>query len=452
MDIVFQFTESDKMKKKTWKWMLVLALIVCIAAALPGLSAAADNIGDLIVGQDIGTMLIYASPLEIESCSLSSGGLPNGLKLYWDATSVYLTGQPGTEGSYSAVYTIQTTEGAVDVTLTCTVSAAPEPTPTPTPAPTEQIVITKHPSGEFVELGDDRDVKFVARTDNATKIVWRLVSPDTMTTVQAADAPDFFRGLEVSGLGTETLVLRHIPKELDNWCVEAQFWNGQKHVESSGAKIYLVDAEGNPINAAPTAPPVTTTNPAPGSGSDGSSGLPVDDNAKTANISVQPESIEVEPGDAHTLSVIATSPNNGTLSYQWYSASTDNINAALPINGATDASYTVERADETMFFWVAVWNVKEGARSQPVFSETAEVRVHKEPTPTPAPTPTPEPTPDRAGASTINFQLVMFSIIGLLALAALIAVVVYLRADAKPKYDDDDVDVDDGDSDGGDEE
>ena len=226
--------------------------------------------------------------------------------------------------------------------------------------------------------------------------------------------------------------------------MEAQFWNGQKHVESAGAKIYLVDAEGNPINAAPTAPPVATTNPAPSSSPDSSSGLPVDDNAKTANISVQPESIEVEPGDAHTLSVIATSPNNGSLSYQWYSASTDNINAALPINGATDASYTVEKADETTYFWVAVWNVKEGARSQPVFSETAEIRVHREPTPTPAPTPTPEPTPDRAGASTINFQLVMFSIIGLLALAALIAVVVYLRADAKHKYDDDvDTDGDD---------
>ncbi len=426
------------MKKQTWKWMLVLVLIVCFAAALPGLSAAADNIGDLIVGQDIGTMLIYASPLEIESCSLVSGGLPNGLKLYWDATSVYLTGKPGTEGSYSAVYTIQTTEGAVDVTLTCTVSPAPEPTPTPTPAATEEIVITKHPSGEFVELGDDRDVKFVARAENYTKIVWRLVSPDTANTVQAADAPDYFRGLEVSGLGTETLVLKHIPKELDNWCVEAQFWNGQKHVESAGAKIYLVDAEGNPIVAVPTVPPVTTTNPAPTGSPDSSSGLPVDDNAKTANISVQPESIEVEPGDAHTLSVIATSPNNGSLSYQWYSASTDDINAALPISGAADASYTIEKAEETTYYWVAIWNVKEGVRSQPVFSETAAVRVHVEPTPTPAPTPTPEPTPDRAGASTINFQLVMFSIIGLLALAALIAVVVYLRADAKHKYDDDD--------------
>ena len=224
---------------------------------------------------------------------------------------------------------------------------------------------------------------------------------------------------------------------MDNWCVEAQFWNGQKHVESAGAKIFIVDSEGNPISAAPTAPPVTTTNPAPTQEPvDISASLPVDDNAKVANISIQPESIEVEPGDAHTLSVVATSPNNGSLSYQWYSAATDDINAALPISGASDASYTIESADETAFYWVAVWNVKEGVRSQPIFSEMAEVRVHREPLPTPAPTPTPEPTPDRAGTSTINFQLVMFSIIGLLALAALIAVVVYLRADAKHKYDD----------------
>ena len=426
------------MKKLIMKRMSVLLLIVCIAAALPGLSAAADNIGDFIVGQDIGTMLIYTNPLEIEDCVLSSGGLPSGLELYYTGNNVYLRGKPGTEGSYSAVFTVLTSEGAVNLTLSCTVSAAPEPTPTPTPTPGADIVITKHPSGEVVELGDDREVKFVARAENATKIVWRLVSPDTMNTVQASEGPDYFRGLEVYGLGTETLILKHIPKELDNWCVEAQFWNGQRHVESAGAKIYLVDAEGNPISAAPTAPPVTTTNPAPSASPDGSSGLPVDENARTANISVQPESIEVESGDAHTLSVIATSPNNGSLSYQWFSARTDDINAAVAIPGASDASYTIEKAEETMYYWVAVTNVKEGARSQPVYSEMAAVKVHGEPTPTTAPTPTPEPTPERSGASTLNFQLVMFLIIGLLALAALIAVVVYLRADAKHKYDDDD--------------
>lgn len=429
------------MKKQTFKWALVLVLIVCFAAALPGLSASADNIGELTVGQDVGRMLVYSSPLEIENLTLSSGGLPSGLNLSWDAINVYLTGQPRTAGNYSAVYAIETSEAMLDFTISCSVVEPPEPTPTPTPTPSEEIVITKHPTGEFVELGDDRDVKFVARAENYTKIVWRIVSPDTMNTVQASEAPDYFRGLEVSGLGTETLVLKHIPREMDNWCVEAQFWNGQKHVESAGAKIYLVDAEGNPISAAPTAPPVTTTNPAPvAKPADSSTGLPVDDNARTANISVQPEDVEVEPGDAHTLSVIATSPNNGSLSYQWYSAPTNDINAALPISGASDASYTIEKAEETTYYWVAVWNVKDGTRSQPIFSETAVVKVHGEPTPTPAPTPTPEPTPDRAAASTINFQLVMFSVIGLLALAALIAVVVYLRADAKHKFDDDEDD------------
>jgi len=46
------------------------------------------------------------------------------------------------------------------------------------------------------------------------------------------------------------------------------------------------------------------------------------------------------------------------------------------------------------------------------------------------PTPSPEPTAEPGGASNINFQLVMFSAIGLLALAALIGVVLYLRADS----------------------
>ena len=194
-----------------------------------------------------------------------------------------------------------------------------------------------------------------------------------------------------------------------------------------------MDAEGNPIAAAPTAPPVATTNPAPTSDPNSSTGLPVDDNAKTANISVQPESAEIKAGDSHTLSVVATSPNNGSLTYQWYSAATDNLNAALPIGGASDASYTIENASETAYYWAAVWNVKDGMRSQAVFTEAAEVRLAVEATPTPLPTEAPEPSPERSGlfSSDINFQLVMFSVIGLLALAALIGVVIFLRKDGK---------------------
>ena len=79
--------------------------------------------------------------------------------------------------------------------------------------------------------------------------------------------------------------------------------------------------------------------------------------------------------------------------------------------------------------------MKDGTRSQAVFTEAAEVKLAVEATPTPLPTEAPEPSPERGGlfSSDINFQLVMFSVIGLLALAALIGVVIFLRKDSKNK-------------------
>ena len=105
------------------------------------------------------------------------------------------------------------------------------------------------------------------------------------------------------------------------------------------------------------------------------------------------------------------------------------------IGGASDASYTIEDASETAYYWAAAWNVKDGKRSQAVFTEAAEVKLAVEATPMPLPTEAPEPSPERSGliGSDINFQLVMFSVIGLLALAALIGVVIFLRKDSKNK-------------------
>lgn len=424
------------MNKQALKSLVLLTLLICLTLALPGLSAAADNLGEYTQGQPIGTVAIFTSGLPIEGCELSSGGLPRGVQMTWDTNAVYLTGTPETTGNYSAVYLVTTSEGMMDAPVTFTVLEAPYVAPTE--APQQQPAgntalpnITKHPGGESYILGDERDVKFIARAENYTKFSWRLVSPDASNTIQATQAPDYFRGLEVSGANTDTLILRHLTKDMDGWYVDVKFENDNGFVLTSGAKIVILDTDGNPVAAAPapqpTQAPAATTAP---SSSEGTSGMPVDENAKSANISVQPESIEVMPGDTHTFSVIATSPNNGSLSYQWYSAGTDNVNAAVAISGATGASYTVEKAEETTFYWVSVWNVKEGKRSQPVFSDAAELRVYVEPTPTPMPTPSPEPTAEPGGASNINFQLVMFSAIGLLALAALIGVVLYLRADS----------------------
>ncbi len=435
------------MKRQALKMIMVVILSVCIAMALPGLSALAANIGEFTEGESMGTVKFYSSSLPITDVELSSGGLPRGVQPTWNEEGVFLTGTPKTAGSYSAEYLVSTSEGAVTATVSFTVNAAPEETPAATEKPAEEeaapaapsarLEITKHPSGEYVESGDDRDVKFIAKAENADRIVWRLVSPDASNTVQASEASDYFSGLQVKGLGTDTLILKYVPNSLNGWYVEAQFWSGNTHVESAGAKITIVDSDGNTIGApAETAAPATTTKPAetPIPAPDNNS-LPVDNDARTANISVQPESAEIKAGDSHTLSVVATSPNNGTLSYQWYSAATDNLNAALPIGGASDASYTIENASETAYYWAAVWNIKDGVRSQAVFSEAAEVKLAVEVTPMPLPTEAPEPTPAGRGigGSDINFQLIMFSAIGLLALAALIGVVIFLRKDSKNK-------------------
>ncbi len=426
------------MKKARNKIILVLVLAVCIALTLPGMCASAENIGTYPVGVEMGWIQFYESGLPIVGCQLYSGYLPSDVEMYWDENGVYITGVPDTAGSYIAEYIVYTEEGAGYANVSFTVTAQPV---------SQEMVITKSPTGERVEVGGA--AKFVARAQNAERIVWRIVSNDTTNTVPASEAAQTFPGLQVGGLGTETLVLTNIPQSMDGWRVEAQFWNGNRHAESMGAEITIVDSQGNAVRnqtiatPAPTAPQFNFETPAPGVGSND---MPVDSEARTANISIQPQSAQLMPGDSYTLSVIATSPNNGTLSYQWYSAATNNRSAALPISGASDASYTINQTDGTAYYWVAVWNTRNGARSQAVYSEAAEVRIVTPATPTPVPTPTPTlpvtPAPRAATPSNISFQLILFGIIGVLALIALIGVVIYLRADAKQRAIEDEEETD----------
>ena len=431
------------MKRKAYKTLLVLVLTVCIALALPTLAASADNVGEFTQGENIGYIQIYSlMNLSITGCNLHAGGLAPGLTMSWDEHTVYLSGTPQSSGNYIAQYRVFTSEGSSDFEISFSVKApAVEETPEPTEQPEEKPTgappkITKDPTGEYVEVGDDRDVKFIAKAENFTKRSWRLVSPDSSNTIQAKDAPDYFPGLEVSGTDTDTLILKHIPREMNGWYVDVKFDNSFGYALTSGAKITLVNSDGDPISAAAVTPtPAPSKDPTastpPTSGAD----LPVNADADTATISVQPESVQLNPGDKHTLSVVASSPNGGSLSYQWYSAATENFDAALPISGASDASYTINQTTGTAYYWVAVWNAKDGSRSQAVYSEPAPVSIATSAEATPTPAPTPEPTPARNSSmsSSVSFQLILFSIIGVLALAALVGVVLYLRADAKRK-------------------
>lgn len=61
----------------------------------------------------------------------------------------------------------------------------------------------------------------------------------------------------------------------------------------------------------------------------------------------QPDSITCDKLDTPTLTVTAEAPanGNGKLSYQWYSSNTREFTIQMPIEGATDTSYTLTREE-----------------------------------------------------------------------------------------------------------
>ncbi len=435
------------MKRKTLKLLLSLTLVLCVALALPGLSAGADYVNSFEAGTDIGSIQVFSSNLVIKSYEKYAGSLPAGLSLSWDDYGIYMAGTPTTAGNYSSSYNVVTENGTYSFIINISITGGT--TPTEAPVTGEPPHITKHPTGETVEPGGS--AQFVARADDATKITWRLVSKDTTVTYNAADGPDYFPGLSVDGLGTERLTLENIPSSLNEWCVEAKFENGYGASYSNGARITVKAANTNTNNNNSTNNNNTNnnsnnstnnnTNNSNNNGSDnqntgtdlGNDGL----TTKTPNINMAPQSTRLKKGETCTLTIQATSPNNGELSYQWYSTNVNNRGMATPIEGATEASYTPTITEGTMYYCVAVMNTREGVTSEPVYTDLVEVSFEPEATPTPVPTATPTRTSSDNGSYDRgnNTQLIFFGIVGFLALAALVGVVVYLRIDSKRSKD-----------------
>ena len=430
------------MKSKTMKLLLSLTLVLCVALALPGLSAGADYVNSFEAGTDIGSIQVFSSNLVIKSYEKYAGSLPAGLSLSWDDYGIYMAGTPTTAGNYSSSYNVVTENGTYSFIINLSITGGT--TPTKAPATGNPPHITKHPTGETVEPGGS--AQFVARADDATKITWRLVSKDTTVTYTAADAPDYFPGLSVDGLGTERLTLENIPSALNEWCVEAKFENANGASYSNGARITVKAAANTSTNNNNNSSSSNNnntntntnnnTNTATGGNNDQTTGTDLSNDGlttKTPNINVAPQSTRLKKGETCTLTVQATSPNNGELSYQWYSTNVNNRGMATPIDGATNASYTPTQTEGTMYYCVAVMNTREGVTSEPVYTDLAEVSFEPEATPTPSPTATPTRTSSDNGSYNRgnSTQLIFFGIIGFLALAALVGVVVYLRIDSK---------------------
>ncbi len=232
----------------------------------------------------------------------------------------------------------------------------------------ENVVVTKSPTGEVVAKGEA--ASFVARAENATDRIWRLVSPDASNTIPAVDGPDHFRGLWVDGVNTDTLTLGNIPESLNGWYVECKFLGTGGPVFTSGAKIVVTGATtttNDPTNANATTNTATgNTNQANNTIGTGAPGLPT--------IKSQPQGTNLQKGQVTSLSVSATGTEGAELNYQWYSNAVNSTTGGTPIAGAINAQYQPPEKEGSMFYYVAVWETLNNQTGTKVFSNPVEIK------------------------------------------------------------------------------
>jgi hypothetical protein len=90
------------------------------------------------------------------------------------------------------------------------------------------------------------------------------------------------------------------------------------------------------------------------------------------------------PGAAYSMSVTATSPDGGALSYQWYSNETASNTGGTPIGGATNPSYAAPiDVIGVFYYYVVVTNTitdngDGGTKTASLSSNVATVKVNEE--------------------------------------------------------------------------
>ena len=433
------------MKKKA-RLLLSLLMAALLLTALPGVAFAADY--NLTVGVSCDYCIEQRTdPGQITGVSIVSGSCP-GLIIYVNAekTGAYIGGTPTEAGDFSMSVSVTHADGdPYNTTLNFHVAAPAAPSPSPSPSPdvpvepettppqeilVEETVppkleITKDPTGETKVEGGS--ATFIARANGATEIIWLLISGDGKTTYRCSDAPSHFPGLQVSGLGTDTLVLSNLPLSISGWQVQAMF-NGE------GGPLYSKKATLTVNRAELSAPTITG----------------------------QPKATEVESGTPVTLYVTAGAPE-GEVRYQWYKSSNNRNTGGQAIVGASGSSYSPAEISGTTYYYVTVWAVSGDRSSSSVSSAAAGVTFRApepapepsvepasepepsvEPTPeeppaepaVPAPTPTPEEPPAcRSGSA----ALIVAAVLLLLGAAASVVVYIILRRrdrEAGDDYDD----------------
>ena len=392
----------------------VLLTAVLLFASVFGASAYAAGItGDLPSIRTVTDGDNVTFSLSIDGTAVDVQWFRNGSVVSSGSLSYSFSASVTDSGSqYYA--TVLDSNNYVYTSNTCTLTVNPRsggatvtPTPTPTATPSPEELgppnITKHPTGETVAEGEY--AIFIARADNATELIWRLVSADSKTTYEIADACRVFPPLRAEGLGTERLVLDDIPLSLNGWKVECKFVGPGGTSWSKGAVLSVHKAE-----------------------------------LKVPTINNQPAGFEREVGDSGKLRINVTENNAGDLNFQWYSNTANSNSGGTPVAGANSYEFTPPQTEGTYYYYVEVWSTKGDMKSDKAVSDVAAVTyASPEPEPTPTPEPTPAPTPvvtqtpqpsaaperdeqsggNRGGGS--STALIIFLVIAVLGAAAAVA-------------------------------
>ena len=438
------------MMRKKLRLIVSVALALCLMMSMSA-AAYADFSASYTTNQNVSKTEVFRTQSNITKATLSYGELPTGFSLSKDDHSIYLSGSTTKTGDFECGIWIET-DGGLEVSIIKLkiTNGTDEFVPESTSKPSTSIdpvddgkppKITKHPTGETVEPGGS--AKFIARADNATEFVWRIVSKDTTNTITAKEAPSYFSGLKVSGTDSETLVLSNIPSSMNGWSVECKFKNANGTSFTNGAVITVKSSQ----------PVVTTPKPT----------------AKNPVINTQPVDEKRDLGNPCTLSVKAISPDSGTLYYQWYKSTNGSTTGMTAIKDANDPSYTPPETEGTTYYCVAISNAKNGGESPAIYSNMVSVTYtnptvpmqsetpsggssgqpsggssnqpsggssnqssggiegHQSPGTTAAPTAAPaDSSSSRDNGNSLRTSLIFFGATGVLALAALIGILVYL--------------------------
>ena len=139
--------------------------------------------------------------------------------------------------------------------------AEPTPAPTPAPAPAAstaapsgpQVVITKNPTSEALEIGGK--TWFIAHAQNALSLTWEMVDPQG-NVYSLQDAMNSNPGLTLEAMDKDTLAVSNVPQSLNGWGARARFDGQGNAAYSNVATIYVGDyaaAYGSVIQAYKTA-------------------------------------------------------------------------------------------------------------------------------------------------------------------------------------------------------